>query len=106
MKITRYLPFLLLAFAQVCLADGFEERERYQVRQGDLNGDGLVDVYVREKPDIFVVDLDDLAIPIPKAPYVMSFALLQGANQTFTLATNLSGLNLSASICGLTLFHR
>jgi hypothetical protein len=86
-----------MAFARVCFADGFEERPQYLVKQGDLNGDGLVDVYVREKPNIVVIPLDDLTIPIAKPPHVVSFALMQGANHTFTLRTDLGGLNLSAA---------
>jgi hypothetical protein len=53
---TMVAAALLCLVANVANAAGFEAS--YEVYQGDFNGDGRTDFYVREVPNIVFVDFD------------------------------------------------
>jgi N-acetyl-anhydromuramyl-L-alanine amidase AmpD len=95
MRLSKLLALALLGlFASVANAAGFEGS--YQVYQGDFNGDGRIDFYIREVPNIVILNFD-VPIPIAQPSAVVPFVLIQNANGTFSISTNLSGLNLSAA---------
>jgi hypothetical protein len=57
-----------------------------------VDGDGDIDLLVREQPRLIFVDLE-FPVPITRKPKVAPFALLQESARAFSLRTNLTGLN-------------
>jgi N-acetyl-anhydromuramyl-L-alanine amidase AmpD len=92
MKNNRVLAVLLTLSAPASFAGGFDAP--YEVYQGDFDGNGNVDIYVRERPKIVMISLDDLLIPVPKFK-VAPFVLLQQLDGSLLLRTDLTGLNLA-----------
>lgn len=87
MKVKFLLVCVLVVISSSALSDGFDEN--YEVFLGDINGDGLVDLYVRQKPQILILH-GDIATPILLPAPVQEFVLQQTSDQEFVLLTNLS----------------
>ncbi|MGL6159609.1 hypothetical protein [Microbulbifer sp.] len=87
MKTKLLLPFLLCLIPALSLGQGFDEN--YEVRKGDFNGDGLTDLYIRQKPQVVILH-GDIATPIVIPAPVKEFVLRQQANKELVLVTNLS----------------
>jgi hypothetical protein len=79
---------ILLLFPVFALGAGFDDR--FIASNGDLNGDGLKDIYVRQKPRIVPIPLDDISIPIQLEPDVQPFVLQQRPDGTFSVISPLS----------------
>lgn len=69
-------------------AAGFDST--YDATTGDLDGDGLTDIYLKPKPNITLIPYDDLVIPVGKAPDVSAFVLRRRSDQTFEIVSNLT----------------
>ncbi|WP_161966065.1 peptidoglycan recognition protein family protein [Steroidobacter cummioxidans] len=74
------------------LAAGFDAK--YEVFTGDFDQDGDLDIYVRERAPLVMVALDDIVIPVSRAPKVQPFVLVQGPAGVFSLRTDLTNLSL------------
>lgn len=92
MKIKFFLAFLLVFIPGLTLAQGFAEN--YEVRKGDFNGDGLTDLYIRQKPQIVILH-GDIATPIVLPPPVKGFVLRQQTNGGYTIVSDLSSAQKS-----------
>lgn len=76
-------------------AGGFDAR--YRAYQGDLNGDGRTDLYVKWTPRIVPIPFDDLTIPVPTSKRgVTDFVLQQTSTGTFSLVSTLTSTQLAA----------
>lgn len=68
---------------------GFVDHE-YVARSGDFNGDGRTDLFLKYRPKIIPIPLDDLTIPIPVRQDVNDFVLQQRVDGGFDVVSNLS----------------
>ncbi|WP_116811987.1 FG-GAP repeat protein [Steroidobacter cummioxidans] len=75
-------------------AAGFDHK--YSVATGDINGDGLQDLFLKPKPDQTMIALDDLFFPVPLPTDVAPFVLQRQANNTFQIVSSLTGAQRSA----------
>lgn len=58
---------------------------RYVPKTGDLNGDGLTDIYLHYQPKLVTVDVGDLIVPIPTSKRTLGdFVLQQETTGGFT----------------------
>src|SRR5688572_25556555 len=88
-KALRIVALVLLGFvASSAFAKGFDGT--YVATVGDLNGDSLQDVYLKPKPQITTISLDDLVIPIPLPTDVSPFVLRRLPDQTFEIVSSLT----------------
>ena len=76
---SRTLAGLLPLLPLGAFAKGFDDRFVASVGYFNFRGlsDGLQDIYVRQKPRIVPIALDDITIPIPLQPDVAAFVLRQ-----------------------------
>lgn len=81
------LALLLVSFTS--FAQGFDDR--YIAAVGHFNQDGLQDIYVRQRPRIVPIPLDDMTIPIPLRPPVEPFVLQRRTDGGFDLIPSLTG---------------
>jgi hypothetical protein len=84
----------LLLMSSVSLARGFDDR--YTAAVGDLNADGLQDIYIRQKPRIVPIALDDITVPIPLQPPVAPFVLQRRADGRFDIVSSLTSQQRTA----------
>lgn len=75
-------------------AAGFDHN--YSALTGDLNGDGLQDVYLKPKPKLAMVPMDEMLIPVPTRTDVAPFVLQRQSNNTFQIVSGLTGAQRSA----------
>jgi hypothetical protein len=100
--ITKAKPFLRHALALLLLtvaptlANSAGFQESYKAAVGDLNNDGLQDIYLKAETDLVLIPLDDLVIPVRKAAYVAPFVLQRQSNQTFQIVSNLTSAQRAA----------
>ncbi|MBB3061572.1 FG-GAP repeat domain-containing protein [Microbulbifer rhizosphaerae] len=87
MKTKLLLSLLLCLIPALSLGQGFDEN--YEVRKGDFNGDGLTDLYIRQKPQVVILH-GDIATPIVLPAPVKDFVLRQQANGSYTVVSDLS----------------
>ncbi|WP_116811743.1 VCBS repeat-containing protein [Steroidobacter cummioxidans] len=78
----------------VAHAAGFDHN--YSAVTGDLNGDGLQDIYLKAKPKLAMIPLEDLLIPVPTRTDVAPFVLQRQPNNTFQIVSSLTGAQRSA----------
>jgi len=88
----------LVLLVSTCLpwsahAAGFDSD--YTATAGDLNGDGLQDLYLKAKREIQVIPIDDLVVPLPVQPEVAAFVLQRRPDQTFQVVSNLTAAQRS-----------
>lgn len=83
----HWVQLLLVVFlAMAGVANGADFTDRYEIRMGDLNGDGRNDLYLKYRPRIAMVDLDDLPIPIVHSRRTVGeFMLMQNAAGGFDI---------------------
>lgn len=89
------LTLLLLTVAPT-LANSAGFQESYKAATGDLNGDGLQDIYLKAETDLVLIPLDDLVIPIRKRADVAPFVLQRRPDQTFQIVSNLTSAQRAA----------
>jgi hypothetical protein len=90
-----YLVLLVLA-SSAGAQNGFDEKNTVLV--GDLNSDGLKDIYLKYTPQFALVGLDDLVVPIPTTrSRVAEFVLIQQANFQFTIQSSLTATQLGTA---------
>lgn len=81
MKFRLLLVVLFLFLSPLSLAQGSDEN--YEVRKGDINGDGLTDLYIREKPKIVILH-GDIATPIALPVSSFGYVVRQNTDKTFS----------------------
>lgn len=86
--VKRFLIALGLLLASTVHAAGFNDK--FVAATGDLNGDGLPDIYIRQQPRIVPIALDDLSIPIVLKPDVQPFVLVQQSGGTYVVVSALT----------------
>lgn len=89
----RTVALACLLFA-ACSAAHADFDAKYKAYSGDLDNNGYNDLFLSRSPDLVVIPLDDIPIPIAKrrAEYVV---LMQGANKTFTVNSAPSAANVA-----------
>jgi len=89
----RTLLGLLLLLPLCAFGKGFDDRFVASVGHFNFRGlsDGLQDIYIRQKPRIVPIALDDITVPIPLKPDVDAFVLRQRTDGTFEIVTSLTG---------------
>jgi hypothetical protein len=92
----RHALAVLLLTAAPTLAHSAGFQESYQAATGDLNGDGLQDVYLKAETDLVLIPLDDLVIPVRKRADVAPFVLQRLPDQTFQIVSNLTSAQRAA----------
>lgn len=94
LRFLRCLTVVSLLLSSTVHAAGFDGR--YVAYQGDLNGDGRTDLYVKWTPQIVPIPFDDLVIPVPTSKRgVSDFVLQQTSSATFSLVSALSSAQLT-----------
>lgn len=86
MKIIRLSLFITCVFSTFAFANGFDNN--YEVFSGDLNNDGLKDLYVRQKPKIILLH-GDIITPIVLPSPVKPFILQQNNDSSFSIVSEL-----------------
>lgn len=61
------------------------QKTRFQTFSADINGDGLGDILVKTPPNIAMIDLDDLIVPLLIPPALDSFVLLSQGDGSYTV---------------------
>lgn len=92
-SVLRKIAFSCLLFA-ACFTAHADFDAKYTAYSGDLDGNGYNDLFLSRSPDLVMISLDDISIPIAKrrAEYVV---LMQGANKTFTVNSAPSAANVA-----------
>ena len=82
---------LLLA---ACFTAHADFDAKYKAYSGDLDNNGYNDLFLARSPDLVMIPLDDISIPITKrrAEYIV---LMQGANKSFTVNSAPSAANVA-----------
>jgi hypothetical protein len=70
-------------------------RADYEVRSGDVNGDGRIDILARARQKFAMIALDDLMIPIPIRSPVSTFAIMSDSSGNYSLTTDVSAALLA-----------
>ena len=89
-----------ISYAQTLPAVADLEKSGYVVYTGDFNVDSKPDVLLVPRGKFFVIDLDDLIVPIViKAPATSQTILLQsGAGSAYTLTLNPGAAAVNSSV--------
>lgn len=78
-----------LSMPAAALANGFDQT--FTVSVGDFNVDGLPDLYVKGRTSAFVpIPFDDINVPIAFRAVPKDFVLLQSADRTFSIKSDLT----------------
>lgn len=89
----RAVAFACLLYG-ACFTAHADFDAKYKAYSGDLDNNGYNDLFLSRSPDVVVIPLDDIPIPIAKrrAEYVV---LMQAANKTFTVNSAPSATNVA-----------
>jgi hypothetical protein len=73
------------------------ERAEYEVRSGDVNGDGYIDILAQARKKFTMIGLDDISIPILIPSSVATFVIMSDASGNYSLTTSVSATLLANS---------
>ena len=90
------MKIIILVFTALLSAQAFSAGfdEHYETYYGDFDNDALVDIYIKQKPQIILLH-GDVIIPILLPPDVDEFVLKQTPDSTFVIVTDLSTFDIS-----------
>lgn len=85
----------LLVVSLGASAEGFDRS--YKLYVGDIDADGRTDIYVNWQPQLTIIAVDDLVVPIPRQPRgVGRFVLQQNASGGFGILSSLTPAQANA----------
>jgi hypothetical protein len=87
-RLKECLIALGLLLASSVHAAGFNDK--FVAATGDLNSDGLQDIYIRQQPRVVPITLDDLSFPIVLKSDVQPFVLVQQSGGAYSVVSTLT----------------
>jgi len=70
-------------------------RAEYDIRSGDVNSDGYIDILANARMKFAMIGLDDLTIPIRVPSTVATFAIISDSTGNYSLTTDVSAALLA-----------